>query len=160
MGNHTTLYRDVRRECMVGGVTDSKPREAPILLLCLNVFITHSTAWAERVPSLSSLWAPELIFCSSPACMFASCPSVPWGLREDYFSGSQQGSWIQTRMPGLVEGSQRIVMTTPYIWEVLLQSAFLAIGSLKSHRAWRYLEQTGFLGRQGGGRRAVNNFEE
>lgn len=63
-------------------------------------------------------------------------------------------------MPGLVEGSQRIVMTTPYIWEVLLQSAFLAIGSLKSHRAWRYLEQTGFLGRQGGGRRAVNNFEE
>lgn len=95
---------------------------------------------------LSPSHVSGLLFYSSSAHIFSSCPSVPWGLREHHFQ-PQQGAWIQqTRTPGLAEGSQEIVMTTRRAWAVLLQTAFLAIGPRNSHNwAERYLEQAGFL---------------
>lgn len=110
-----------------GGMAGAKPREVMILPPCLNVSTTPSSTWTECLPNLSCPCArPLLVLCLHFALR-------PPGLREDDFSESWQGSWVQIRMPGLVEGSQRIVTTTPYACEVLLQSAFLVIGSRKSH---------------------------
>lgn len=111
-----------------GGMAGGKPREVMILPPCLNVSTIPSSTWAECLPNLSCPCAHPLLVLG---LHFALRPP---GLREDDFSESRrQGSWIQARRPGLVGGSQRIVTTTPYAWEVLLQSAFLVIDSWKSH---------------------------
>lgn len=142
--------------CVCWGGTSGQTREVVILPLCPNVATTYSSAGAECLPNLSFL--PAAVLGSSSAHMFTLCPSVLWGLREDCFSGSQQGSWIpETRMPGITENCRNNSLGLGST----SAKCFLALGPWKSHteqaRTGANCSGVGGTG-GGGGWQAGNNF--